>query len=558
MQAEITEATCLEMGYTTLSCQNSGCDYSYKTEYTKPLGHSYNKNVTPATCLEQGYTDYTCKLCSDSYTSDYTEATGHKWDNGKTVVDSVCNGSGMTEYRCLNCNEVRLETENAAGHTPGKEATCTEPQLCSKCGAVLQQALGHNMQAEVTKATCLDMGYTEYACANCGVNYKTEYTKPLGHNYLPEITAATCLEKGYTTFTCGNEGCGDSYISDYTEAKGHSWDKGTEVTSSVCNGEGMTEYRCTECNEVRLEAKSALGHTPGAKATCTEAQICTVCGAVLEKAAGHKYTKTVTDPTCTEMGYTTYTCSNCKDSYKADYTKAAGHTVGDWQIVKQPTTALEGSKEQKCIKCGQVVNVEAIEKIYNQAVTDAKGEANVGKYLVTVLDTNSKNPVTGATVSLYADNTLGVMLPNNRLLDFAAQTTVKVQIKEETTQDTNNNLKAAPAMAVSVTDKNDNYAAGKTDTMGQITVPSQNNGVTNADGRVTMGYTDIKGVKQTLTVKVVKEETNRPVKDAAVSVGSNGSISVKLPAGVDMDDNNHIGATAADQKKQAQRPGQNC
>ena len=254
------------------------------------------------------------------------------------------------------------------------------------------------------------------------------------------------------------------------------------------------------------------------------------------------------------MGYTTYTCANCNDSYKADYTKAAGHTPGDWQVIKQPTTATEGTKEQKCSKCGQIVNTEVIEKIYNQAVTNAKGEANVGKYLVTVLDTNTKNPVTGATVSLYADNTLGVMLSNNRLLDFAAQTTVKVQLKEETAQNADNKagLKPVSAISVSITDKNDNYAAGKTDTAGQVTVPSQNNGITNADGRITLGYTDIKGVKQTLTVKVVREETNRPVKDAAVSVGSNGSLSVKPPAGVDMDDNNHIGVTAGDQKKQAQ------
>ena len=142
------------------------------------------------------------------------------------------------------------------------------------------------------------------------------------------------------------------------------------------------------------------------------------------------------------------------------------------------------------------------------------------------------------------------MLPNNRLLDFAAQTIVKVQLKEENQQ----NLKAVSAMQVSVTDNNGNYAAGKTDTAGQIIVPSQNNGVTNADGKVTLGYTDIKGNKQTLTVKVVRAETNRPVKDATVSVGSNGSVSVKLPSGVDMDDKHHIGVTLTDQKKQAQ-PG---
>ena len=42
----------------------------------------------------------------------------------------------------------------------------------------------------------------------------------------------------------------------------------------------------------------------------------------------HSYTKTVTPPTCTEDGYTTYTCS-CGTSYKADYVAALGHDFGE-------------------------------------------------------------------------------------------------------------------------------------------------------------------------------------------------------------------------------------
>ena len=41
----------------------------------------------------------------------------------------------------------------------------------------------------------------------------------------------------------------------------------------------------------------------------------------------HSYTAVVTEPTCTEGGYTTYTCS-CGDSYVADETPALGH---DWK-----------------------------------------------------------------------------------------------------------------------------------------------------------------------------------------------------------------------------------
>ena len=39
----------------------------------------------------------------------------------------------------------------------------------------------------------------------------------------------------------------------------------------------------------------------------------------------HEYTETVTPPTCTEGGYTTYTCE-CGDTYKGNET-AAAHTM---------------------------------------------------------------------------------------------------------------------------------------------------------------------------------------------------------------------------------------
>lgn len=43
----------------------------------------------------------------------------------------------------------------------------------------------------------------------------------------------------------------------------------------------------------------------------------------------HSYEAVVTDPTCTEDGYTTYTCS-CGDSYMGDEIDALGHDWGSW------------------------------------------------------------------------------------------------------------------------------------------------------------------------------------------------------------------------------------
>lgn len=51
----------------------------------------------------------------------------------------------------------------------------------SKCGAVLNKALGHDYKTEITKPTCTEMGYTMKTCTRCGDSSKTDYTKATGH-----------------------------------------------------------------------------------------------------------------------------------------------------------------------------------------------------------------------------------------------------------------------------------------------------------------------------------------------------------------------------------------
>lgn len=66
----------------------------------------------------------------------------------------------------------------------------------------------------------------------------------------------------------------------------------------------------------------------------------------------HNYTAVVTDPTCTEQGYTTYTCDKCGDSYKDDYVDATGHSWDDGVVTKEPTEEAEGVKTYTCEGCG--------------------------------------------------------------------------------------------------------------------------------------------------------------------------------------------------------------
>ena len=103
------------------------------------------------------------------------------------------------------------------------------------------------------------------------------------HNYVGVVTAPTCTASGYTTYTCSE--CGDSYVANEVAALGHSW----------------------------------------VDANCTTPKTCSVCGTTEGEALGHSYEGVVTEPTCTEEGYTTYTCSACGASHVADQVDALGH-----------------------------------------------------------------------------------------------------------------------------------------------------------------------------------------------------------------------------------------
>ena len=65
----------------------------------------------------------------------------------------------------------------------------------------------------------------------------------------------------------------------------------------------------------------------------------------------HDYVAVVTPPSCTEKGYTTYTCRNCGHSYKGNEVDATGHTWGEWKVVKEATTIETGKKERVCERC---------------------------------------------------------------------------------------------------------------------------------------------------------------------------------------------------------------
>lgn len=68
-------------------------------------------------------------------------------------------------------------------------------------------------------------------------------------------------------------------------------------------------------------------------------------------ALGHKHEGKVTSPTCTEKGYTTYTCSVCGDTYTANEKASLGHNMSEIIPILAPSCENEGQDMIKCSRC---------------------------------------------------------------------------------------------------------------------------------------------------------------------------------------------------------------
>lgn len=137
------------------------------------------------------------------------------------------------------------------------------------------------------------------------------------------------------TRTCGNDA---SHIE--TES--------ATVTSKVTQAQGclipeLTTYTATFTN--------------AAFATQTKANVET------KAEAGHNYESEVTDPTCTEQGYTTHTCTRCGDSYKDTYVAALGHNTEN-----VPYSSDSENHWKVCTRCGAHIDVTAHTVVIDEAV----------------------------------------------------------------------------------------------------------------------------------------------------------------------------------------------
>ena len=390
--------------------------------------HNYEGIVTPPSCLEEGYTTYTC-LCGDSYVADIVAAYGgHEFNI--FIVNSTCTEMGYTHHSCTYCGqEFKTDEVPALGHnwiwTSVDENTCSA--VCSR------------NNSHTTSGDHVDSDPEDGKCDNCGAKIaptmvEKELTLDLSNidNRTDYSNTIQVWEQNGVVLT-NAKGSSTNNVGDYTPARFY---KSSSVTIE-CAGMVKIVFDCTDVGETKyidaiidsiMSAISSgdingsaikndavitltlnekcdsisftlLNQGRARAITITALQceehsdadsdrICDDCGAVIP--CDHNYVGEVTDPTCTEKGYTTYTCSYCGKSYVDDELDALGHDW-DWTYVDENTCSAVCSNDNShttsgahkdsdpedgnCDNCGESVTVTEPEK---QEVTLTLDLSNAG------------------------------------------------------------------------------------------------------------------------------------------------------------------------------------
>ncbi len=293
-----TEATCTKSGVKEYQCND--CSYHY-SEILEAKGHSYENVVTEPTCTSKGYTTYTCRVCQHSYVSDYQDMIAHQYTS-QITKPATCTAEGIETYTCIECGRSYEEKIDK------KE---------------------HDYKVETTEVTCTKDGEKVYTCKDCNYSY-TEIVAASGHTYEQTITKPTCTAQGYTTYRCSK--CANTYTDNYTEALGH------QIV--------IDEYKSPTCTQAGL----------------TQGSHCSVCETVIAKQQEipmlhHVYEKEIVKASCTEDGYTEYTCKYCQDTYKEDIVEALGHDYISF-VTKPATDKEPGVETHQCRNCGDTYTTE--------------------------------------------------------------------------------------------------------------------------------------------------------------------------------------------------------
>lgn len=251
---------------------------------TQGPSHDFTGAYKSVSAGKDGTHNRACKICGKAYGIGSTEGAteAHAWGD-PTVVDATCTKDGSKTYKCTLCPESYTETISKAAHTMTKIEAVE-----AKCGKA-----GNNeyYQCTVCKDYFKDAAGTTKTTVAAETIPALVHTWTAHHDYDTLKTAADCQNAAIYNNHCDYckvqlAGATHTYGTPDT-VNGHKFDGAIKQ-----NADGTHSYACTV-------------------AGCTEYGNATTCD--------YEVTADVAS-TCKTLGYTTYTCTVCKNGYSTTKT----------------------------------------------------------------------------------------------------------------------------------------------------------------------------------------------------------------------------------------------
>ena len=368
--------------------------------------HSHEADETPPTCTGKGFTTYTC-VCGDTYTDNEVDPLGHSWDDGVVTREPTLEADGEKTFTCTVCGETttevipKLEEEHthsyegwehdetghwqacACGETTGKEAhtadipVCGQTLPCEVCGADTTWDRSH--EDANADGVCDICGWeVEMIAAGSYEGYTWGYLEMEGfkclavinHDEMPDLDSPEAYpwyryheEIQLATVLGGNVGSHafQGYPNLIYVGFGTNTDTQKPLTAigpeAFADNSGLRFLQFEgPAPEIAEDAFKNVTATAEYDGTWDESLLQDYGGDLdwiaPENDHTHSYTETVTAPTCTEKGFTTYIC-DCGETYTGNETDPLGHSWNDGKVTKEPTLDAEGEKLFLCTVCGE-------------------------------------------------------------------------------------------------------------------------------------------------------------------------------------------------------------
>ena len=385
------EPTCTEKGSKYVPCIR--CGSKERITEIPANGHSFGdwtQTLAP-TCTEKGSDRRDCDVC-DHFETKEIAATGHSFGVWTRAVDPTCTEKGSDRRDCDVCDHFETKEIAATGHSLGEwitdaEATCTENgskhQICLVCNETVNTenlpAFGHTYNPIVLPKRCIEKAKIVYTCGDCDDSYTVEisnisvsmlwtstgsstingYGTYTRHYSISSVGGYGAIEYKYELYSSSTSSTPISTIdfttnTDYSvSVKGYYFDAGSSVVKITARDScGNTSvYRFSLADESVVDYEVPFTHIEGEwiiddEATCTEAgskrKVCSVCSAIVINATieptGHSYDSVVVEPTKTTDGYTTHTCSVCREVYSDTFVPAIGSLGLAYEVNADGTT----------------------------------------------------------------------------------------------------------------------------------------------------------------------------------------------------------------------------